>query len=100
MMGFSAPAYGAIFNFSLPAGSNSSGGPVAASGSFNTNGTNVVLTLRNDLANPTNVAQLISDIFFTAVGSAGGGAGFIAPSTSYLNIVNNVGVAGSAPATT
>src|SRR5215470_8972348 len=85
-IGLAAPAYGAIFTFSLPANSQSSGGPVDVSGSFNTNGTNVVLTLTNNEANPNNVAQLISDLFFTAVGSTTPGGGSVTPSTTYITI--------------
>ncbi len=48
-----------------PAGSTTSGGPVSAEATFVTGAGTVSITLTDLQANPTDVAQLISDLFFT-----------------------------------
>jgi hypothetical protein len=52
--------------FDTPAGSTTSGGPVDASATFVTNNDGTIdITLTNLLANPKDVAQLLSDLSFS-----------------------------------
>jgi hypothetical protein len=50
--------------FVTPAGATTSGGPVDASAEFTTSSDVLTITLSNLQANPTDVAQLISDLSF------------------------------------
>jgi hypothetical protein len=61
---FVAPA--ATITYTTPAGSSTVGGPVNAQADFTLGAGTIELTLTNLLSNPTDVAQLISDIFFSA----------------------------------
>jgi len=51
--------------FVTPTGANAGGGLVSASGQVDITGTLVTVTLKNLFANPTDVAQLLSDFSFT-----------------------------------
>ena len=58
-------AQATTITYVTPAGATTSGGPVNASATFVTSADTVTLTLTNLQANPKEVAQLISDIYFT-----------------------------------
>lgn len=76
--------------FTTPAGSTTSGGPVDASATFVTNNDETLdITLTNLLANPKNVAQLLSDLSFTL--SSSEGTGTIQSSSGQEITVNNNG---------
>ncbi len=60
------PAEATSITFTLPAGSVESGGnAVSATASFVTSANDISITLTNTLANPTTVAQNLSDLIFT-----------------------------------
>jgi hypothetical protein len=98
IVGLSAPAYGSQC-FSTPTGATESGGnPVAATACFDVSTNLVSVSLTNTLANPTSVAQLLSDIFFTTSGSYTGGLGVqnsVAPTTSVLVAANGTYTTGT-----
>ena len=60
-----ASAEAAIVSFMTPTGATTGGGPVSARADITTSNGSVLITLTDLLANPTDVAQLISDFFFT-----------------------------------
>src|SRR5215471_757006 len=63
-------ANAASISVSTPAGATEASGlPVDASATFVTGQNQVLIVLRDNLANPTSVAQLISDISFSLSGS-------------------------------
>ena len=55
----------ATIYYGTPTGSSTGGGPVSASASFTTSAGQLLITLTDLQANPTDVAQLISDLDFT-----------------------------------
>lgn len=55
--------------FYTPPGATTSGGPVSASATFITSSNTIGVTLENLQADPREVAQCISDLFFTVVPS-------------------------------
>jgi len=57
-----------VITFVTPAGSNTGGGPVSASATVTTGAGTVSITLTDLQANPTDVAQLISDFDFVLSG--------------------------------
>jgi hypothetical protein len=68
-----APATAGTFSFVTPAGATTGGGPVSARADITTSDSgNITITLRNLQANPTDVAQLLSDFRFTTSGGAPG----------------------------
>jgi hypothetical protein len=58
-------AHADTITFNTPAGATTLGGPVNASATFVTGAGTVSISLTNLQANPTNVAQLLSDLDFT-----------------------------------
>src|SRR5690349_5921901 len=66
--------------FVTPSGSSTSGGPVNVSAVFTTSAGQISITLNDLLANPTDVAQLISDLSFTL--SNGAATGTLASSSA------------------
>jgi hypothetical protein len=60
----SAGAHASTITFVTPTGATTSGGAVSDSATIVTGGGTVTITLNNLLANPTDVAQLISDFDF------------------------------------
>lgn len=57
--------------FDTPAGANIGGQPVDAEAVFTTSGTTMTVTLKDLEANPTDVAQLLSDLLFhVSIGNA------------------------------
>jgi PEP-CTERM motif len=70
-LSFAPAASGALITYVTPPGSTTSA-PVNASATFNTNTSGVLTVTLTDLqANPTDVAQLISDLQFTLSGLTG-----------------------------
>ena len=57
-----------VITFVTPTGAVTSGGPVNASATFTTGSGTVSITLTDLQANPTDVAQLVSDLDFTLSG--------------------------------
>jgi hypothetical protein len=72
-------ASAATITYDTPPGSTTSGGPVDATATFTTGDGTLSITLTDLLANPTDVAQLISDLEFTL--SNGATSGTIASSS-------------------
>ncbi len=76
------------FTFFTPSGATTGGGPVDASAVFTTEAGTVIITLQNLLANPTDVAQLLSDLNFTL--SNGATTGTLASSSAQqLTVASN-----------
>jgi hypothetical protein len=71
-----APARAGTITYVTPPGSTTSGGPVSAEATLVTGSGSVTITLTNLLANPTDVAQNLSDLIFTV-----GGGGSLTGST-------------------
>jgi hypothetical protein len=63
--GLGTPASANTFTFVTPTGSTTGGGPVNASVTFTTGLNSLVIVLDDLQANPTDVAQLLSDLLFT-----------------------------------
>ena len=82
-------AHADSITFVTPSGATTSGGPVDASATFVTGDGTLDITLTNLLANPKNVAQLLSDLSFTL--SNGATTGTIASSSGQEITVNNDG---------
>lgn len=64
MLVFAVASQANVFNFVTPAGSSTGGGPVSASATVTTLAGAVTVVLTDLQANPTDVAQLISDFQF------------------------------------
>jgi hypothetical protein len=64
-------AFGSVITYVTPTGSTTSGGPVSATATFTTSDGQVMVTLDDLLVNPTDVAQLISDLDFVLGGVTG-----------------------------
>ena len=82
-------AFGSSVTFFTPSGSTTSGGPVSDQVSFTTTAGSLVITLTNLQPNPTDVAQLLSDLSFTL--SNGSLAGSSLGSNTGQNITVNDG---------
>jgi hypothetical protein len=92
-----APAHAGVFQFSTPAGSTSfDNKPLNATASFTTSTDLITLVLTN-LQATSSASQLLADIFFTAGGVTGTGAGSFQPAGTYIN-VSATGVRSSAGA--
>jgi hypothetical protein len=68
------PAHAGTFIFVTPSGSTSGGGPVNAEADLTTSAGSITITLKDLQANPTDAAQLVSDLSFT-VGNGGSTTG-------------------------
>jgi hypothetical protein len=80
--------YADTFNFATPTGSSTGGGPVNATATVVTGAGTVTITLNDLLANPTDVAQLISDFDFVL--NNGATTGTLASQTGQLiNVAGN-----------
>ncbi len=77
--------------FNTPSGAMTGGGPVDASATFTTSLGSVAVTLVNLLADPKDVAQCISDLYFTVVPSGAGGAPSLTSSSGTERTVNSDG---------
>ena len=69
MMVVLPPAHAATVTFVTPTGASTGGGPVNASATFTTSANQISVSLSNLQANITDVAQGLSDLFFTYSGS-------------------------------
>jgi len=83
---FAATSAASTITFNTPAGANAGGGPVNASATFTTGAGTLSVTLTDLQANPTDVAQLLSDLFFTL--SNGSTAGTLTSSSAQEITVN------------
>ena len=77
-----------VITFVTPAGSSTGGGPVSATASVTTGAGTVSIVLTDLQANPTDVAQLISDFDFTLSGGQTTGA-WRAASGQQINVAGN-----------
>ena len=84
--------------FSTPTGATTIGGAVDASATFVTGPGTVTVTLNDLLANPGNVAQLISDLDFTLSNDAATGT-LSSSSATQISISGHSGAIGSTGAT-
>lgn len=80
--------------FITPSGSSTSGGPVDDSAVFVTGPGTVTITLNDLQANPTDVAQLISDLDFTLSNHATSGT-LASSLATQINIAGHVGTIGA-----
>jgi hypothetical protein len=91
VVGFAASSAKAdMVTFVTPTGATTGGGPVNASATFTTSANTLTIGLHNLLANPTDVAQLLSDLSFT-VGNGGSLTGASLASSSGQEITVNSG---------
>ena len=88
MMGASA-AHASTVTFVTPVGASTGGGAVNASASFTTDAGTLSVTLTDLQANPTDVAQTLSDLVFTL--SAGQTSGTLTSSSGQQITVNSGG---------
>jgi PEP-CTERM motif-containing protein len=85
---FAGTSYADTFAFVTPTGATTGGGPVNASANFTTSTGQVAISLSNLQANPTDVAQLISDLTFTLSGGITTGT-LTTSSASFINVAGN-----------
>jgi hypothetical protein len=87
--------------FVTPTGSTTGGGPVSARATFTESAGSLSITITNLQANPTDVAQLISDLFFTVGSLTPNAAGTLITATvPLINIAANGTVTNAAATTT
>jgi hypothetical protein len=90
-------AYANSFSFVTPTGSSTGGGPVNASAIVTTNANGTVTIVLNDLqANPTDVAQLVSDFDFVLSNGATTGSGLVQGGSTIFVAGNGTTSAGPA----
>ena len=98
MMGASVPAaHASTVTFVTPVGASTSGGPVNASATFITDTGTLSVTLTDLQANPTDVAQTLSDLVFTL--STGQTTGTLTSSSGQQITVNSGGTFTLGPTT-
>ena len=73
--------------FVTPAGSSTGGGPVNASATLTVSSGTLTVVVTNLQANPTDVAQLISDISFTTINAPTGTLS--TQSGAFINVASN-----------
>jgi hypothetical protein len=83
------PSSANTITYVLPPGSTTSGGPVSASATFTTGAGTLAITLTNLQANPTDAAQLLSDLDFVL--SGGQTIGTLSNSSGLERTVNSGG---------
>lgn len=83
-----APALATTVTFNLPTGSTTSGGPVSASAAFTPGNGEITVDIWNTQANVKDVAQNISDLFFT-LSSGNAGTATIGTSSGLKRTVNS-----------
>jgi hypothetical protein len=84
------PASSSVITFVTPTGATTGGGPVSASATFTTGAGTISIVLTDLLANPKDVAQLLSDLQFTL--SGGQTTGTLASSSGQEISVDGAGV--------
>jgi hypothetical protein len=85
----SAPVQGGSITYVTPPGSSTSGGPVNDEAVFTTTAGKLTITLTDLQANPTNVAQLLSDLSFTLGGGNLTGATLASSSGQEVTVAND-----------
>src|SRR6476660_4098379 len=97
---FAAESRATSITFMTPTGSSTGGGPVSSLAMFTTSPGQVSITLTNLQANPTDIAQLISDLRFVLSGgittrvlsSSSGQQIFVnGNGTAFLGLTTNTG---------
>jgi hypothetical protein len=86
LTGLASQASASTITYVTPTGATTSGGPVDASATFTTGDGQLTIVLQDLLANPSNVAQLPSDLFFTL--SGGLATGSLTGSSGLERVVN------------
>jgi len=84
-----SPVSAATTTFVTPTGANPGGGPVNASATFTTSANQISVTLTNLQANITDVAQAISDLFFTYNGANLTGQSLTSSSGQEISVASN-----------
>src|SRR5215467_13915391 len=92
---FAAESGATSITFVTPTGSSTPGGPVNSQATFTTSAGQVSITLADLLANPTDIAQLISDLDFVL--SGGITTGTLTSSSGQLITVNGNGTSTLGP---
>jgi len=82
-------AFGSSVTFFTPSGSTTSGGPVSDQVSFTTMAGSLVITLTNLWPNPTDVAQLLSDLSFTLSNGSLAGSSLGSSSGQEITVAGN-----------
>ena len=89
MMGTLPPAHADTFTFVTPTGATTGGGPVSASATFTTSANQISVSLSNLQANITDVAQALSDLFFTYSGGNLTGQTLTSSSGQAITVASN-----------
>ena len=89
MMGTLPPAHADTFTFVTPTGATTGGGPVSASATFTTSANQISVSLSNLQANITDVAQALSDLFFTYSGGNLTGQTLTSSSGQNITVASN-----------
>jgi hypothetical protein len=84
-----SPAVSSTITYVTPTGATTSGGPVDASATFTTGTNSITVSLSNLQANITDVAQALSDLFFTYSGSNLSGQTLTSSSGQEINVASN-----------
>jgi len=93
-----APAHAGVITYVTPPGSTTGGGPVSDSATFTTSANTLTIVLNDLLANPKDVAQLLSDLSFT-LGNGGSltGATQTAAASSEITVAGDGSFTGPTP---
>jgi len=83
------PAKAATVTYVTPTGATTSGGPVNASATFTTGTNSISVSLSNLQANITDVAQALSDLFFTYSGTNLSGQTLTSSSSQAITVASN-----------
>jgi hypothetical protein len=84
-----SPAVSSTITYVTPTGATTSGGPVDASATFTTGTNSISVSLSNLQANITDVAQALSDLFFTYSGSNLSGQTLTSSSGQEITVASN-----------
>ena len=82
-------ARASTITFNTPSGATTGGGPVNDTATLTTGAGTVSVSLTNLQANPTDVAQLLSDLFFTLNGGNTAGGTLGTTNASFINVAGN-----------
>jgi hypothetical protein len=84
-----SPAISSTITYVTPTGATTSGGPVNASATFTTGTNSISVSLSNLQANISDVAQALSDLFFTYSGSNLSGQTLTSSSSQEITVASN-----------
>ena len=84
-----SPAVSSTITYVTPTGATTSGGPVDASATFTTSANQISVSLSNLQANITDVAQALSDLFFTYSGNNLSGQTLSSSSAQEISVASN-----------